>query len=64
MAELREGDLITLPYSHTDRYAEERVVESRPSDDGDMEWYIQTDEGFYSQFGDPWRQFTLILELD
>lgn len=65
MAELLKGDLITLSYSHTDEpHIEERVLESRSSMDGDMDWYIKTDGDHYTSFGDPWRQFTLILEVD
>lgn len=64
MAQLQEGDKISLPYSHDDiPYVEETVIESRGSDDGDLSWYIKTDKGYYTQFGDPWKQFTLLLEL-
>jgi len=67
MADLREGDLITLSYSHNFADSagtkQERVIESRPSDDGDMSWYIKTDGDFFTCFGDPWQQYTLLLDL-
>lgn len=65
MAQLRVGDLICLSYSHEDApHIEERVIESRSSMDGDMDWFIRTDGDHYTSFGDPWRQFTLILEVE
>lgn len=66
--DLREGDLVSFwddeykwIYSPEDR--EQTVLESRPSEDNDGQWYLEFTHSEPTQFCSPAKQFVLIQEL-
>lgn len=74
--DIREGDLISFsdlweivlefdPSGDiTSKDFEGRVVESRPTEDGDYDWYLSFGEDSpFNQFCEPFKQFTLLLDL-